>query len=162
MCAHPLNLSSFAGIDARGLPEDLDIHHLIVNSWEDLEAPQNVCIASIPTVFNASLAPPGKAVVHAYTAGNEPYSLWEGLDRRSHEYKTLKASLLLPSLGQNIKAKAPATSQAICELCCMKSTRLQQLQRLYCTFPASDSLSHGKLSKGPAHTLAERLDVPSG
>ena len=84
-----------AGIDAAGLPEDLDIHHLIVNSWEDLEAPQNVCIASIPTVFNASLAPPGKAVVHAYTAGNEPYLLWEGLDRRSQEYKQLKVWTIL-------------------------------------------------------------------
>ena len=84
-----------AGIDAAGLPEDLDIHHLIVNSWEDLEAPQNVCIASISTVFNASLAPPGKAVVHAYTAGNEPYMLWEGLDRRSQEYKQLKVWTIL-------------------------------------------------------------------
>ena len=83
---------SLSGIDASGLPKDLDIHHLIVNSWEDLEAPQNVCIASIPTVLNASLAPPGKALVHAYTAGNEPYSLWEGLDRRSEEYKQLKVS----------------------------------------------------------------------
>ena len=82
--------SSAAGIDAEALPEDLDIHHLIVNSWADLEAPQNVCIASIPTVFNASLAPPGKAVVHAYTAGNEPYSLWEGQDTRSQEYQQLK------------------------------------------------------------------------
>ena len=32
--------------------------------------------------------------MHAYTAGNEPYSLWEGLDRRGKEYKMLKASLL--------------------------------------------------------------------
>lgn len=35
-----------AGIDATGLSEDLDIHHLIVNSWEDLEAPQNVRMAN--------------------------------------------------------------------------------------------------------------------
>ena len=28
--------------------------------------------------------------MHAYTAGNEPYELWEGLDRRSPEYKRLK------------------------------------------------------------------------
>ena len=50
------------GIDAAGLPADLDCHHLFVDSWADLEAPQNVRIASIPTVFDASLAPPGKAV----------------------------------------------------------------------------------------------------
>ena len=79
-----------AGIDAEGLPPDLDCHHLVVNSWGDLEAPQNVCIASIPTVFDPSLAPPGKALIHAYTAGNEPWEIWAGMDRRSGEYKRLK------------------------------------------------------------------------
>lgn len=78
------------GIDATGLPADLDCHHLFVNSWEDLDAPQNVCIASIPTVFDPELAPPGKAVVHAYTAGNEPYEIWEGVDPGSAQYKALK------------------------------------------------------------------------
>lgn len=33
-----------------------------VDSWDDLEAEQNVKIASIPTVFDPSLAPHGKAV----------------------------------------------------------------------------------------------------
>lgn len=79
-----------SGIDAEGLPPDLDCHHLIVNSWDDLEAPQNVCISSIPTVFNPRLAPEGKALVHAYTAGNEPYAPWQGLDRRSEAYRELK------------------------------------------------------------------------
>lgn len=32
----------------------------------------------------------GKAVVHTYTAGNEPYSVWEGLQRGSKEYEDLK------------------------------------------------------------------------
>ncbi|WIA20624.1 hypothetical protein OEZ85_005006 [Tetradesmus obliquus] len=78
------------GIDAAGLSPDLDCHHLVVNDWSDLEAPLNVCIASIPTQFDPALAPPGKAVVHAYTAGNEPYSVWEGLKRGSKEYEDLK------------------------------------------------------------------------
>jgi len=64
--------------------------HRFVKSWDDLEAPQNVRIASIPTVFDKSLAPPGKAVVHAYTAGNEPYSKWEGVKRGTAEYAALK------------------------------------------------------------------------
>lgn len=78
------------GIDAQGLPDDLECHHLVVNNWDDLEAPQNVCIASIPTVFDVSLAPPGHAVVHAYTAGNEPFELWEQVTRGSAEYARLK------------------------------------------------------------------------
>lgn len=32
----------------------------------------------------------GKHVLHAYTPATEPYSLWEGLDRNSSEYKKLK------------------------------------------------------------------------
>lgn len=86
-------LDCIAGIKAEGLPKDLDIHHLIVNNFSDIEAEQNVCIASIPTVFNPSLAPEGKALVHAYCAANEPYSNWEGLDRKTEEYKHLKVSL---------------------------------------------------------------------
>jgi len=52
--------------------------------------PQNVVIVSIPSVFDASLAPAGCHTVHVYTAGNEPYEIWEGLDRSSPEYKALK------------------------------------------------------------------------
>jgi phytoene dehydrogenase-like protein len=37
-----------------------------------------------------SLAPEGYIIVHAYGAGNEPYSIWEGMDRKSKEYKELK------------------------------------------------------------------------
>ena len=56
---------------------------------------QNVTIASIPSTLSPGLAPPGKHLVHAYTAGNEPYEIWEGLDRRSPEYKRLKVHISL-------------------------------------------------------------------
>ena len=78
------------GIDATGLDPNLDCHHLVVNDWQDLEASQNVCIISIPTVFDKSLAPAGKATIHAYVAANEPYEMWVGLDRGSKEYKDRK------------------------------------------------------------------------
>lgn len=79
------------GIDATGLPSNLECHHFVLNEWGvGIEAPQNVCIVSIPTVFDPSLAPAGCHVVHAYTAGNEPYSLWTGMDRKSSEYAALK------------------------------------------------------------------------
>lgn len=78
------------GIDATGLPPDLQIHHLIVNSWDNVEAPQNVCIASVPTVLDPSLAPAGKAIIHSYTAGNEPWEVWEGVTPGSKEYEALK------------------------------------------------------------------------
>lgn len=60
----------------------------MVESWsEPIDAPMNMFIVSIPTVLDPSLAPEGKHLVHIYTAGNEPYKLWEGLKRGSPEYE---------------------------------------------------------------------------
>lgn len=81
------------GIDATGLPDDLDIHHVVVDSWDrpgGAAAEQNAHAISIPTVIDPSLAPEGKHIIHAYTAGNEPWELWSGLERNSQEYKDLK------------------------------------------------------------------------
>ncbi len=77
------------GIDATGL--DLDCHYIVVNDWEKgVAAPQNLVLISIPSVLDQSLAPPGKHTIHVYTPGNEPYELWQGLDRRSEAYQGLK------------------------------------------------------------------------
>ena len=50
-----------------------------------------VVLISVPSVLSPNLAPPGKHVLHAYMPGTEPFSLWEGLDRKSAEYKDLKS-----------------------------------------------------------------------
>ncbi|PWA87466.1 FAD/NAD(P)-binding oxidoreductase family protein [Artemisia annua] len=79
------------GFDAEGIRDDLGIHHIVVNDWSrGVDADQNVVLISVPSVLSPDLAPPGKHVLHAYTPGTEPYELWEGLDRRSAEYKQLK------------------------------------------------------------------------
>lgn len=71
--------------------ESLGIHHIVVNDWSrGVDADQNVVLISIPSVLSKDLAPAGKHILHAYTPGTEPYKLWEGLDRRSTEYKNLK------------------------------------------------------------------------
>lgn len=78
--------------DAKNIPEDLQIHHIVVNDWSrGVDADQNVVLLSIPSAISNEVAPPGKHVLHAYTPGTEPYSIWEGLDRRSPEYRKLKA-----------------------------------------------------------------------
>jgi hypothetical protein len=43
-----------------------------------------------PCVIDKTLAPAGYMVLHAYGAGNEPFDVWDGLDRRFAEYKQLK------------------------------------------------------------------------
>ncbi|KAF6167034.1 hypothetical protein GIB67_041289 [Kingdonia uniflora] len=80
------------GFDAENIPEDLGIHHIVVNEWNrGVDADQNVVLISVPSVLSKDSAPPGKHVLHAYTPGTEPFGLWEGLDRKSSEYKALKA-----------------------------------------------------------------------
>ena len=81
------------GIDATDLPTDLQCHYIVVNDWEQgVTAPQNVVVVSIPTVLDPSLAPPGKHLIHVYTPGNEPYQLWQGMERNSPEYQEQKAA----------------------------------------------------------------------
>ena len=80
----------FLGIDATGLP-DLDPSHLCVLDWDrPLGDPQNVITIFIPTVLDPEVAPEGKHIIHVYTAGSEPYDIWEGKDRGSQEYKDFK------------------------------------------------------------------------
>lgn len=75
---------------------DLPPNDQVVESWsKPIDAPMNMFIVSIPTVLDPSLAPEGKHLVHIYTAGNEPYTLWEGLKLGSPEYKVCILSLLV-------------------------------------------------------------------
>lgn len=81
------------GIDAQGLRSDLACHYIIVKDWKlGITAPQNLVLVSIPSVLDSSLAPPGKHVIHVYTPGNEPYALWQGMDRKSQDYEQQKRS----------------------------------------------------------------------
>ena len=94
------------GIDAKGLRSDLACHYIVVNDWEKgVTAPQNVVLVSIPSVLDASLAPPGKHMIHVYTPGNEPYQLWQGMDRRSEQYakqKQVRAEVMWQALERII------------------------------------------------------------
>ncbi|MEW5301350.1 MAG: hypothetical protein WDW36_004213 [Sanguina aurantia] len=79
------------GFDATDLPPDLEMHHIVVNSWDQgVDCPQNVVLISIASVKDPGMAPPGKHTLHAYVPATEPYELWKGLDRRSPEYAALK------------------------------------------------------------------------
>ena len=74
------------GIRAEGL-ENLTGHHVVVHdASKDITEPGNTCMISIPSVWDANLAPGGHHVVHAYTL--EPYEGWqrdEGYEARKKE-----------------------------------------------------------------------------
>nr|ATQ36026.1 prolycopene isomerase-like3 [Scytosiphon lomentaria] len=66
-------------------------HYAVVADWgKPIDAAGNVIVVSIPSVLDPSLAPAGCHTVHAYTAGCEPFAIWEGLDPKSEEYRKLK------------------------------------------------------------------------
>lgn len=85
------------GVDCQGMdPAILDalpLNATTIRSWElPTTGEQNAAALSFATVADPSMAPPGHHVVHAYAPATEPYSLYEGMDRRSPEYKALKAA----------------------------------------------------------------------
>ncbi len=94
------------GIDAKGLRPDLMCHYIVVKNWDlGVTAPQNVVVVSIPSLLDPSLAPSGKHVIHVYTPGNEPYALWQGMDRQSQEYaqqKQMRAEIMWQALERII------------------------------------------------------------
>ncbi len=94
------------GIDSQGIRPDLACHYIVVNDWQrGVTAPQNVVLVSIPSVIDPSIAPPGKHVIHVYTPGNEPYSLWSGMSRNSQEYaqqKQQRAEVMWQALARII------------------------------------------------------------
>jgi phytoene dehydrogenase-like protein len=67
--------------------ENLTGHHVVVHdSNKDIAEPGNTCMISIPSVWDATLAPSGHHVVHAYTL--EPFTGWE----RNDDYEQKKHS----------------------------------------------------------------------
>ena len=79
------------GIKAEGLPENLENHYAVVDDWDKpITAPGNVIIISIPSLLDSKLAPEGHHTIHVYSAGNEPYEIWEDVERGSYEYHLLK------------------------------------------------------------------------
>ncbi len=140
------------GIDATGLPGDLGIHHVVLRSWE-VTAPLNMCNICIPSTLDPSLAPPGRHVVHAYTAGNEPYEVWEGLHHKSDAYKAKKeerAEVLWQALEQVIPDVRERTKLALVGT---PLTHERFLRRHRGTYGAAYRADEGRAFPGPATPL---------
>jgi carotene isomerase len=94
------------GIRGDGL-ENLTGHHVVVHdSEQDITAPGNTCMISIPSVWDGNLAPPGHHVIHAYTL--EPYSGWERNqgyeEKKQQQAQTLYRALekIIPDIRQRV------------------------------------------------------------
>lgn len=69
----------------------LQAHYMHIDDWsKGIEGEDNAALISIPSVHDDSMAPEGYGVLHIYTPATEEFDRWEGLDRKSEEYKSLK------------------------------------------------------------------------
>ncbi len=101
------------GIKAEGI-EGLTGHHVVVDdSKVDITVPGNTCMISIPTVWDATLAPPGHHAIHAYTL--EPYAGWEYGDGYQEKKRERSQSLfqalekIIPDLRSRIVLESIGT-----------------------------------------------------
>ena len=101
------------GIKAEGLA-GLTGHHVVVHDSKiDITVPGNTCMISIPTVWDATLAPPGNHAVHAYTL--EPYAGWEYGDGYQERKRSRSQSLfqalerIIPDLRSRIVLESIGT-----------------------------------------------------
>eukprot|EP00596_Hydrurales_sp_CCMP1899_P002208 CAMPEP_0119045880 /NCGR_PEP_ID=MMETSP1177-20130426/43103_1 /TAXON_ID=2985 /ORGANISM="Ochromonas sp, Strain CCMP1899" /LENGTH=494 /DNA_ID=CAMNT_0007018317 /DNA_START=320 /DNA_END=1801 /DNA_ORIENTATION=+ len=77
------------GIDAKDLPPNLPPQWTVCADWNlPIDAPGNVIVVSVSSLLDPSLAPTGRHVIHAYTAGNEPYDVWAKFDRSTKKGNT--------------------------------------------------------------------------
>lgn len=78
------------GIRANGLA-GLTGHHVVVQTnQQDISVPGNTCMISIPSVWDANLAPSGHHVVHVYSL--EPFAGWQ----RDPHYEARKRDRAAP------------------------------------------------------------------
>ena len=105
------------GVRADVFPPDLPPQWTIVNSWDvPIDSPGNVIVVSVPSLLDPGLAPEGHHVIHAYTAGNEPYEIWEKFAGRRDgnqqaAYEALKEQRAAP-IWEAIERRVPRVREA--------------------------------------------------
>jgi prolycopene isomerase len=93
----PAFLSLHLGVEANVLPVGTECHHVLLEDWTQMEAPEGTIFVSIPTLLDPSLAPAGHHIVHAFTPSW--MSDWEGLNATEYQAKKeARAGVMLDRL----------------------------------------------------------------
>ena len=104
----PSFLSIHLGVKEDSIPPETHCHHLILDTWEDMENEQGVTFISIPTLLDPTLSPSGSHIIHAFTPSSIQH--WEGLNnneylakkKRDGDKLISKLEKLFPNLNQSI------------------------------------------------------------
>eukprot|EP00897_Mesotaenium_endlicherianum_P004272 jgi/Mesen1/3873/ME000207S02882 len=94
----PSFLSIHLGVDAAVVPPGTDCHHLVLETeWGKMEEPYGTIFLSMPTMLDASLAPPGRHILHIFTTAW--MHDWEGLSPAEYvAKKTAVADVIVERL----------------------------------------------------------------
>lgn len=124
------------GIRADGL-DHLTGHHVVVHDDRDITTPGNTCMISIPSVWDANLAPSGHHVIHTYTL--EPFTGWT----RDAEYEQKKQARSQP-LYQAVERVIPdLKNRIVLELVGTPLTHARYLRRYQGTYGAGIPAGQG-------------------
>lgn len=137
------------GIKADGL-ENLTGHHVVVNdNQQDITVPGNTSMISIPSVWDANLAPSGHHVVHTYSL--EPYAGWKR-DTEYEQRKRTKAENLYRALERVIP---DIRQRVVLELIGTPLTHAHYLRRYQGTYGPGIAAGKGKFPS--THTPIQGL-----
>lgn len=132
------------GICAEGL-NNLPGHHVVVHSNQyPITHPGNTCMISIPSVWDANLAPAEHHVIHAYTL--EPFAHWE----QSENYESLKQERVQPLYQALEKVIPDVRSRITLELIGTPLTHRHYLRRFQGTY--GPAIAAGKGTFPSCHT----------
>ncbi|KAL3791926.1 hypothetical protein ACHAW5_010332 [Stephanodiscus triporus] len=113
------------GVRAELIPEDAPPQWTVVRDWsKGIDAVGNVVVVSVGSKLDPSLAPEGYHVIHAYTAGNEPYEDWERFEHlmddavardKDEEYQKFKDERARP-IWEAIQKRSPGVVSGACDV----------------------------------------------
>lgn len=104
----PSFLTLHMGVKADVLPKDTDVHHILLERWEDMEKARGTLFVSIPTLLDPSLAPEGRHIIHAFTP--DWIDSWQGLS--PSDYEAQKEAVADEVCGR-LEALWPGLRQAV-------------------------------------------------
>ncbi|MBW4642290.1 MAG: carotene isomerase [Goleter apudmare HA4340-LM2] len=79
----PSFLSLHLGVQESVLPTGTECHHILLEDWQQMTAPNGTIFVSIPTLLDPDLAPEGYHIIHAFTP--DWIDNWQGLTQSEYE-----------------------------------------------------------------------------
>ncbi|HAX76479.1 MAG TPA: carotene isomerase [Cyanobacteria bacterium UBA11372] len=86
----PSFLSLHLGVEAKVLPLGTECHHIVLEDWDKMEAPEGTIFMSIPTLLDPTLAPEGYHIMHVFTPSW--VEDWQGMSPHEYEEKKEEAA----------------------------------------------------------------------